>query len=134
MRLLSFAALYAGVNIGILLWLAVMVMLGRRRHKIVLGDGDNEAFIRAVRAHANAAEYIPAALIGLVTLALFDPAPPPWLFHTAGLSLTAGRILHGLGLHAGALNFGRTAGMALTWVSFGLIVAGLLYCGLNPPT
>lgn len=134
MRLLSFAALYAGANILILAWLSVMVMLGRRRHKIVLGDGRNEAFARSVRAHANAAEYIPAALVGLVLLALFDPAPPVWLFHAAGLSLTFGRILHGLGLQAGALNAGRVAGMSLTLLSYLLIAGGLVYCGLNPPT
>ncbi|MGD9966488.1 MAG: MAPEG family protein [Hyphomonadaceae bacterium] len=127
MQLLETAALYAGVNTFILLTLGVLVMLGRRRHKIVLGEGQNEAFTRAVRAHANAAEYIPAALIGLVTLALFDPATPVWLLHAAGISLTVGRILHGWGLHTGALNFGRMAGMVLTWAAYVLIGGGLLY-------
>jgi hypothetical protein len=127
MQLLETAALYAGVNIFILLVLGVLVMLGRRRHKIVLGDGDNELFTRAVRAHANAAEYIPAALVGLVTLALFDPATPVWLLHAAGISLTLGRLLHGWGLHTGTLNFGRMAGMILTWLSYVLIGGGLIY-------
>jgi uncharacterized membrane protein YecN with MAPEG domain len=130
MQLLETAALYVGVNIFILLALAVLVMMGRRKHKIVLGDGANEDFTRAVRAHANAAEYIPAALVGLVTLALFDPATPVWLLHAAGISLTLGRILHGFGLHAGALNFGRMAGMTLTWLSYVLIGGGLIYAGL----
>jgi uncharacterized membrane protein YecN with MAPEG domain len=127
MQLLETAALYVGVNILILLVLAVLVMMGRRKHKIVLGDGSNEDFTRAVRAHANAAEYIPAALVGLVTLALFDPATPVWLLHAAGISLTLGRILHGIGLHTGALNAGRMLGMALTWTSYLLIGAGLVY-------
>jgi len=134
MRLLSFAALYAGVNILILLWLSVMVMLGRRRHKIVLGDGGNDVFARTVRAHANAAEYIPAAIAGLVTLALFDPIPPVWLVHAAGISLTAGRIIHGLGLQARAYSAERVAGMSLTLLSYVLIGGGLIYCALNPPT
>lgn len=127
---LEVAALYAGVNILILLALAVLVMLGRRKHKIVLGDGANEVFTRAVRAHANAAEYIPAALVGIVLLALFDPATPLWLLHAAGISLTLGRLLHGFGLHAGALNFGRMAGMTLTWFSYLLIGVGLIWAGL----
>jgi len=128
---LEVAALYSGVNILILLVLAVLVMLGRRKHKIVLGDAGNEDFTRAVRAHANAAEYIPAAIAGLALLALFDPATPVWLLHAAGISLTVGRILHGVGLHAGKLNFGRMFGMVLTWTSYVLIGGGLIWAGLS---
>lgn len=128
---LEIAALYAGANILILLVLAVLVITGRRRHKIVLGDAGNEAFNRAVRAHANAAEYIPAGLVGLTLLALFDPATPPWLLHASGISLTLGRILHAAGLHAGALNAGRVLGITLTLLAYLLIGGGLIYAGLS---
>lgn len=127
---LEVVALYAGVNILILLVLAIMVSRGRRTHKIALGDADNPDFSRAVRAHANAAEYIPAGLVGLLLLALLEPAAPFWLLNAAGLSLTAGRILHGAGLHMGVLNAGRVLGTALTWLSFILIGGGLIYAGL----
>ncbi len=128
---LEVAALYAGVNILILLVLAVLVVAGRRKHKITLGDAGNDDFTRAVRAHGNAAEYIPAGLVGLLFLALMDETVVPfWLLHAAGLSLTLGRILHGWGLHTGTLNFGRMGGMVLTWLSFLLIGGGLLYAGL----
>lgn len=130
MQLLETAALYAGVNMLILLVLAVLVMLGRRKHKIRLGDGGNEEFIRAVRAHANAAEYIPAGLAGITLLALFDPATPLWLLHAAGISLTLGRILHGIGLHTGMLNAGRVLGIVLTCLSYLLLGGGLVYAGL----
>lgn len=128
---LEVVALYAAVNILILLVLAVLVMMGRRKHKIVLGDGSNEDFTRAVRAHANAAEYIPVGLIGLVLLALLDPAAPLWTLHAGGISLTLGRILHGVGLHTGTLNAGRMLGMVLTWLALLIIVGGLLYAGLT---
>lgn len=131
MQLLETAALYAGVNILILLVLAVLVIVGRQRHKIVLGDGGNAEFNRAVRAHANAAEYTPAALVGLVTLALFDPATPVWLIHAAGLSLTVGRLAHAVGLHMGALNLGRVVGVSLTLLSYLLIGIGLLYAAFT---
>jgi len=128
---LEIAAIYVGVNILILLVLGVMVALGRQRHKIVLGEGENRDFARAVRAHANAAEYIPAGLIGLALIALMEPATPLWLLHASGLSLTIGRILHAVGLHTGALNIGRVAGISLTWLSYLLIGAGLIYAGLS---
>jgi len=131
MMRLEVAAVYVGLNILILLVLSYLVMAGRRRHKIALGDGDNPNFIRAQRAHANAAEYIPAGLIGLVVLALLEPAAPLWLLHGSGISLTAGRILHDVGLHQGTLNFGRMAGTALTWLAYLLIGGGLLYAGFS---
>jgi uncharacterized membrane protein YecN with MAPEG domain len=131
MQMLEVAATYAGVNILILLVLAVLVMLGRRKHKIRLGDAGNEDFLRAVRAHANAAEYIPAGIAGLVTLALFDPIVSPVFLHACGLLLTGGRIVHAIGLHTGVLNAGRILGMALTWTAFALIGGGLIYAGLS---
>lgn len=128
---LEVAAIYAGINILLLAILAVMVGLARQRHKIVLGDGGNQDFLRAQRAHANAAEYVPAGLVGVVLLALLDPAAPLWLLHASGLSLTIGRILHAFGLHAGVLNIGRVAGTLLTVIAFVLMGVGLLYAGLS---
>ena len=53
------------------------------------------------------------------------------LIHSAGLSLTLGRILHAVGLHTGALNLGRALGVTLTLLSYLLIGAGLIYAGLS---
>lgn len=128
---LEIAALYAGVNILLLLVLALVVVMGRQRHKIRLGDGGNEDFARAQRAHANAAEYIPAGLVGLLMLALLEPAAPLWLLHASGATLTLGRILHGVGLNSGILNLGRSLGTLLTWIAFVLIGGGLIYAGLS---
>jgi uncharacterized membrane protein YecN with MAPEG domain len=129
MLLLEIAAFYAGVNILILLVLSVLVVAGRQKHKIRLGDAGNEDFLRSQRAHANAAEYIPAGIVGLFGLALFDPMTSPTFLHACGLLLTGGRIIHAIGLHTGVLNAGRVIGMALTWLAFLLIGAGLIYAG-----
>ncbi|MBI3437692.1 MAG: MAPEG family protein [Proteobacteria bacterium] len=127
---LEIAALYCGVNILLLLVLGYLVTGARRKHKIRLGDGDNPDFFRRVRAHANAAEYIPAGLVGIVTLSLFEGLPI-WVLHGAGISLTAGRLLHAFGLHAGELNFGRVGGMILTFTAYLILGAALIYVGLS---
>ena len=123
-------ALYAGVNILLLLVLAYLVIRARQTHKIVLGDGGHDATTRAIRAHANAAEYIPSALVGLLILSLFNKIPM-LVIHAAGISLTLGRILHAFGLHASKLNIGRVAGVILTLLSYLIIGLGLLYAGLG---
>ncbi|MGE0045648.1 MAG: MAPEG family protein, partial [Hyphomonadaceae bacterium] len=85
--------------------------------------------VRVVRTHANAAEYIPAGIAGVTLLALFAPATPLWLLHAAGGTLTAGRIIHAAGMIAGPLNIGRILGMTLTWLSFLIMGAGLIWLG-----
>ncbi|MES1199645.1 MAG: MAPEG family protein [Pseudomonadota bacterium] len=127
---LEIAALYAGVNILILLVLGALVVRARITHKIALGNEGHKDMLRWVRAHANAAEYIPAGLVGLLILALLDPAAPAWTLHAGGISLTAGRILHGVGLHTGVLNIGRRLGMVLTFAAYAIIGVALIYAGL----
>lgn len=131
MHMLEIAALYCGVNILLLMVLSFLVAMGRNKHKVLLGDGGNERLNRTIRVHGNAAEQVPAALVGLLALALFDPATPIWLLHAAGISLTAGRIFHAVGLSMGALNAGRAGGMLLTLLSYLLIGGGLIYVALS---
>ena len=127
---LEMAALYCGVNILLLLVLAYLVTSGRRQHKITLGDGGHEGMSRAIRAHANASEYIPAGLVGIVVLSLFE-ALPIWVLHAGGISLTLGRLLHAWGLHTSAFNQLRVIGTALSWLSYLIIGAALIYVGLS---
>jgi uncharacterized membrane protein YecN with MAPEG domain len=127
---LEIAALYCGVNILLLLVLAYLVTRGRRTHKITLGDGGHEGMSRAIRAHANAAEYIPSALVGIVVLSLFE-ALPIWILHGAGISLTLGRLLHAYGLHTSVLNIFRVIGTALSWLAYLIIGLALIYVGLS---
>src|SRR5262249_44095604 len=117
---LEIAALYCGVDILLLFVLAYLVTSGRRKHKINLGAGGNADFNRSVRAHANASEYIPAGLVGLVVLSLFE-ALPIWVLHAGGISLTLGRIIHAWGLHTAAFNQARVIGTSLSWFSYLII-------------
>jgi len=107
-----YAALLALWVVGLLL----RVSLLRNRHKIGLGDGGVPAMARAVRAHANAIETIPLALVLLLILELDQTQP--WLLHAFGIVLVVGRVLHGLGLSgASGYSFGRSVGIALTLLS-----------------
>jgi uncharacterized protein len=113
-------ALYTGLNVLIIFALVWQVIGHRRREKITLGDGGFPPLIRAIRAHANAVEIAPIALIGLIVMAMANA--PLWAIHVGGLSLTLGRALHGYGLsrNEGA-SFGRMVGMilsltALLWI------------------
>lgn len=107
------ATLYVGLNILILLALIVSVIVQRRKHKCVIGDGGHKSLMLAIRAHANAVEVMPMTLIGLVCLANVGASPTP--IHILGAALTLGRALHAYGLsnHEGT-SFGRMIGMMLS--------------------
>lgn len=110
------ATLYVGLNIIILLALILLVIRQRRAHKVVLGDGGQHSLKLAIRAHANAVEVMPMALIGLVTLA--NVGASSITVHVLGLALTIGRGLHAYGLSNNeGTSFGRMAGMALSLLS-----------------
>ena len=123
----SAAALYVGLNLFIILALIWQVIQHRRGQKIVLGDGGYAPLVRAIRAHGNAIEIAPIALIGLVVLAV--SGSPAWVVHVGGLSLTIGRVLHGIGLSKSeGASFGRMAGMilsltALIWIGGACLLA-----------
>lgn len=114
-------ALYTGLNVLIILALIWQVISHRRREKITLGDGGFPPLIRAIRAHANATEVAPVALIGLIAMAM--ATAPLWAIHVGGLSLTFGRALHAYGLSRDdGASFGRMVGMmlslfALMWIA-----------------
>lgn len=122
-------AFYAGL-LG--LWMLVLgfaVIRLRRRHDVSTGDGGVQALERAVRAHGNACEYIPVALI-LMALAESMGAPARVL-HVLGLMLVAGRLLHGSYFLAGARHLNqRVAGMALTLGMIGALSIGLIFHAL----
>lgn len=97
--------LYAALCTLLVLVLAVRVMLARGRLKVGLGDGGHGELNRRVRAHANAVEYVPLALILLGGMELNGYAD--WIVHAFGVTLVVSRLLHAWGL---AVSEGRSTG------------------------
>ncbi len=124
MTAMTAAGLYVGLNILILLVLGVLVMVQRNKSGVGIGHGGHETLTRASRAHANGAEWTPAALIGLVAAASLGA--PVIAIHVLGGMLTAGRILHGWGLSRNAgRSVGRILGTLLTLIVYIALGAGL---------
>lgn len=119
------ASLYIGLNLVILLVLAVRISLKRRKSQISLGDGGDSALMRLIRVHGNATEWVPAALIGLLVVAMLNA--PLIAIHVIGAALTLARVLHAWGLGAGeGPTIGRVAGSALTMLVYIALAAGLI--------
>lgn len=89
---LPITAFYAGLGGLWLVYLALSVVRLRRRHRISLGDDGRSDLAHAIRAHGNAAETLPLALILLGLAELADA--PALLLHLAGLTLIVGRMAH----------------------------------------
>ncbi|MBR0681242.1 glutathione metabolism protein [Roseomonas eburnea] len=89
-------ALYAGLLIALFLGLTFRVFAERTRSRVVLGTGGDRRLERAVRVHANFAEYVPVFLVALLAAELCGAAA--WALHAAGLAMLAGRAAHAAGV------------------------------------
>ena len=94
------AALWAGLNLLVMLILSVLVVRQRRKHRVAAGDGGVPELLQAQRAFGNASEYIPTAVAGLVALAV--AGAPPAAIHITGAVLLIGRIAHAVAFSASA--------------------------------
>ncbi len=93
--------------------LSPVVSAHRRSALVGIGHGGNEQLQRVVRAHANFAENVPFALVLLLLYELTGGTP--WVLHTMGTTLLAGRLAHAWGLSRDSgLSFGRTSGVVAT--------------------
>jgi uncharacterized protein len=107
--------LYAGLCAILVIFLAARVVQWRHRHRIGLGDGGDQELLKRVRAHANAVEYLPLALLLLGGMELngFSPA----LIHGFGATLLVSRVAHAWGLsHQSGTSKGRFLGTLFTWL------------------
>lgn len=118
--------IYAALATLLVLVLALRVSAIRHGKRVGIGDGGDPDLLRRVRAHANALENLPLALILLLLLELNQTAPP-WL-HGFGCVLLLGRVLHafGMSLQSGA-SFGRFVGTLLTWLAMFAMAVLLLW-------
>jgi len=93
---ITITAFYASLLTLLFLVLSFNVIRLRRKLKVGVGDGGEKSLIKAIRIHANFAEYMPLALILLAGFEL-SGADSLWL-HIFGSVLFIGRVLHALGL------------------------------------
>lgn len=118
------ASLYVALSLLLLLALGFRVVQRRRAAQIGLGDGGDAELQRRIRAHANAIENLPLALLGLLLLEL--GGLPAWALHALGAALLLSRVLHAAGLsQRSGVSFGRFWGMLGTWLVM-LAIAALL--------
>ncbi|MEY2839343.1 MAG: hypothetical protein RJB60_1642 [Pseudomonadota bacterium] len=125
----SNASIYAALLALMYIYLSARTISVRRRVQVALGPGDNPEMLRAMRVHANFAEYVPLALILIYLVEAQGSAA--WLVHALGASLLLGRCLHAYGVSQVKETFTfRVSGMVLTFnvlgVSAGLILAHTL--------
>jgi len=125
--MLTITPIYCSLLVGLIVFLAYRVTLFRRSEGIPLGDDAcSKAMKSAVRAHANAVENIPVALVLLVVLELNQLTP--WLLHVFGCVLLVSRIAHAWGLtKQNGATPGRFYGTLFTWLCLVvMIVVNLL--------
>ena len=119
--------LYAGLCAILVVLLAVRVASWRFRHKIGLGDGGDRELLKRVRAHANAVENMPLALILLGGMELNGYSNN--LIHGFGSILLVSRAAHAWGLsHSSGTSRGRFMGSLFTWLLM-LAMAGFAVVG-----
>jgi len=107
--------LYAGLCAILVVMLGLRVVQFRFRHKIGIGDGGNPDLMRRVRAHANAIENLPLALLLLGGMEL--NGYPSGLIHGFGATLFVSRAAHAWGLsHSSGTSRGRFLGTLFTWL------------------
>ncbi len=115
--MLFVSPIYASILIGLIIFLAYRVTTFRRAEGVALGDEKGSKAMRsAVRAHANAVENIPAALVLLLMLELNHLNPI--ITHAFGVALVLSRFAHAYGLSKrNGPSKGRFYGTLITWVT-----------------
>lgn len=122
---MTITPIYAALLGLLFIVLSVRVIRLRRSHKVAIGAQGDKAVERAMRVHANFAEYAPFALLLIFMLELKGVAGV-WI-HILGLMLLVGRALHAYGVSRPDEDFRfRVSGMSLTFGTIGLASASLL--------
>jgi uncharacterized membrane protein YecN with MAPEG domain len=117
-------SLYAAILAIAFVVLSIRTIRIRRRQKIAIGDAGDATMMRAIRVHANFAEYVPFSLVLLCLVEVASARPA--IVHALGLCLLVGRASHAFGVSQPNEQFGyRVTGMALTFTTI-LSCSGIL--------
>jgi len=97
----------------------------RRRLGIPIGERGAAAMLRAMRVHANFAEYVPLALVLLLMLEIQGVSA--YIVNLLGFALVSGRALHAFGVSREQEDYRfRVFGMAMTLSAIGIASVFLL--------
>lgn len=113
---LAITPLYALPLAVLMVGLLLRVVALRWKFRVGIGDGGERTLAKAIRAHGNAAETIPLALVLMVVAELAGASSA--VLHGSGIALIVGRVAHGYGLsmHSGT-SPGRMVGVVLTLIA-----------------
>ncbi len=126
---LAYTPLYAALLALLYIFLSVRTIRLRRKLQVALGAGEHPEMLRAMRVHANFAEYVPLALILVCMVEAQGTAA--WLVHALGAALLIGRCLHAYGVSQVQETFAfRVSGMVLTFTVLGVSSALILFRSL----
>jgi uncharacterized membrane protein YecN with MAPEG domain len=118
--------LYAALLSLLFIGLSVRTVRLRRRLGIPIGERGSAEMLRAMRVHANFAEYVPLALL-LILMLEFQGASA-YIVNLLGLVLLGGRAVHAFGVSREPEDYRfRVFGMAMTFSVIGMAAAFLLF-------
>ncbi len=121
--------LTAGLLGLLIVALGLRVSAIRRSAHVSLGDGGNPLLEQRIRAHGNAVETIPIALIllGLAERALGQP----WYLVAMAVVLVIARLIHPIGMAMPSPNAARMLGILGTWGVTGILALILIGHGIR---
>ncbi|HEX9389808.1 MAG TPA: MAPEG family protein [Usitatibacteraceae bacterium] len=123
---LAISAIYASILALFLIILAVPVIMLRCGLRVGLGDGGHRSLQQAIRAHGNAAEFIPIFIVLLAILEL--NRGPAWALHAFGIAFLLARLAHAGGLYVSTGHTsGRAAGVLGTFTVLVLLAGANLW-------
>ena len=122
--------IYAAVFAIFFVVLSIRTIRQRRKLKIGLGDSGNNDMQRAMRVHANFAEYVPLSL--LMIYLVEQSGVYAWFLHALCLGLLVGRLAHAYGVSQQRENFRfRVTGMILTFATLITSATHLLWVAIK---
>ena len=117
--------LYAAVLALMFVAMSVRTLRLRRQLRIAVGDKGDQQMLRAMRVHANFAEYVPFSLL---LIYMFETRSGTGvLIHALCVCLIVGRFSHAYGLSRVEEDYRyRVFGMSMTFTALAVSAIGIL--------